>query len=115
MEQPRSPGAKENGVAFPKKVGFVGLGAMGHGMAVNLQKEKYEVTGYDVSEFGRQRFEASGGMIASSSINAAKNCELFVVMVANAEQTNSVLFGQQDDGAALCITCLQDRIWQVSS
>jgi 3-hydroxyisobutyrate dehydrogenase len=40
-----------------KKVGFFGLGNMGLPMASNLQKNGYEVKGYDISEAGCARAE----------------------------------------------------------
>lgn len=110
MKQPNLPNGEADESGLPRRVGFVGLGAMGFGMAIHLLKENYKVKGFDVSESGRQRFAASGGTIASSSIHAAKDCEFFVIMVANAEQTNSVLFGQQDDGAAQCMVGLHSAV-----
>lgn len=32
-----------------KRIGFIGLGAMGFGMATHLLKSKFSVVGYDVS------------------------------------------------------------------
>ena len=41
-------------------VGFIGLGAMGGGMAINLVKKGFHVTGFDVSFVPLVRFDASG-------------------------------------------------------
>jgi 3-hydroxyisobutyrate dehydrogenase and related beta-hydroxyacid dehydrogenases len=42
-------------------VGFVGLGAMGFGMATHLVKEGYPVHGFDVFPASVDRFKAAGG------------------------------------------------------
>jgi 3-hydroxyisobutyrate dehydrogenase len=77
-------------------IGFVGLGAMGFGMATNLVKEGYPVHGYDVFPASVDRFKAAGGIPASSLKDSAKDNDYYVCMVASAPQVQSVLFG--DDG-----------------
>ncbi|KAA8650400.1 uncharacterized protein ATNIH1004_003086 [Aspergillus tanneri] len=47
-------------------VGFVGLGAMGFGMATHLVSEGYSVTGFDIFPASVQRFHAAGGIPALS-------------------------------------------------
>ena len=42
-----------------KRVGFIGLGAMGTPMTERLVKAGYEVKGFDLSEEARQRVAAS--------------------------------------------------------
>ncbi|KAI9374129.1 NAD binding domain of 6-phosphogluconate dehydrogenase-domain-containing protein [Aspergillus egyptiacus] len=77
-------------------VGFVGLGAMGFGMATHLVKEGYPVHGFDVFPASVDRFKAAGGIPASSLRESAEGKNFYVVMVASAPQAQSVLFG--DDG-----------------
>ncbi|KAJ5558225.1 Dehydrogenase multihelical [Penicillium sp. DV-2018c] len=77
-------------------IGFVGLGAMGFGMATNLVKQGYPVHGYDVFPASVDRFKAAGGIPASSLKESAKGNDYYVCMVASAPQVQSVLFG--DDG-----------------
>ncbi|KAF1981797.1 hypothetical protein K402DRAFT_398192 [Aulographum hederae CBS 113979] len=76
-------------------VAFCGLGAMGFGMACNLQKNGYKVTGYDVWQPSMDRFVASGGSIATSPRDAAAGNSLLISMVANAQQAESVLFDEK--------------------
>ncbi|KAM0330221.1 hypothetical protein ACHAQA_004396 [Verticillium albo-atrum] len=74
-------------------VGFVGLGAMGFGMACNLQKsEKYTVKGYDVYPPSVERFEAEGGQSGRSPRDVAQNSAFLVCMAANAQQVDAILF-----------------------
>jgi hypothetical protein len=79
-------------------IGFVGLGAMGFGMATHLVKEGYAVHGFDVFPASVERFKAAGGIPASSLQDSAKEKDFYVCMVASAPQVQSVLFG--DDGIA---------------
>jgi len=73
-------------------VAFAGLGAMGFGMASNLVKKGYKVTGFDVSAPTLDRFNAVGGEIAPSPREAAQGSSIFICMVANSHQVDSVLF-----------------------
>ncbi|KAF3385052.1 putative oxidoreductase YgbJ [Penicillium rolfsii] len=75
-------------------VGFVGLGAMGFGMATHLVKEGYPVHGFDVFPASVERFKAAGGIPASSLQESAKGKDYYVCMVASAPQVQSVLFGE---------------------
>lgn len=75
-------------------VGFVGLGAMGFGMATHLVKDGYAVHGFDVFPTSVERFKAAGGIPASSLHDSAKDKDYYVCMVASAPQVQSVLFGE---------------------
>ncbi|KAL5343036.1 NAD binding domain of 6-phosphogluconate dehydrogenase-domain-containing protein [Aspergillus crustosus] len=77
-------------------IGFVGLGAMGFGMATHLVKQGYPVHGFDVFPASVERFKAAGGIPASTPRESAEGKSFYIVMVASAPQAQSVLFG--DDG-----------------
>jgi len=77
-------------------VGFAGLGAMGGGMAKNLVKEGFEVTGYDVYQPLVDSFVEAGGKAAKTPKEAASNADFFVSMVANAAQNASLLLDGPD-------------------
>ncbi|KAK0510788.1 hypothetical protein JMJ35_007220 [Cladonia borealis] len=83
-------------------VAFAGLGAMGFGMATNLLKCGYQVTGYDVYQPTLDRFIAEGGKSASTPSKAAEDAEFFICMVVNAEQAGNVLF-EKYTGACLTL------------
>lgn len=74
-------------------IGFVGLGAMGFGMATQLVKQGYPVHGFDVFPASVERFKAAGGIPASSLQDSAKDKQYYVCMVATAAQAQSALFG----------------------
>jgi 3-hydroxyisobutyrate dehydrogenase len=82
-------------------VGFVGLGAMGLGMATRLHSAGFAVTGYDVYPPALEKFAAAGGATATTAAGAAQGADVLVLMVVNAEQAEAVLFGA--DGAAVAL------------
>jgi 3-hydroxyisobutyrate dehydrogenase len=77
-----------------KKIGFVGLGAMGLPMAANLVRKQYRVTGFDVRPEAMAKLEAAGGTCAKSALEAATDAEALILMVVNADQAEAVLFEQ---------------------
>lgn len=74
-------------------VGFIGLGAMGFGMATHLLKSNFTVVGYDVYKPTLSRFVEAGGFVGDSPEEVAKDVDVLVIMVTNEAQAESVLFG----------------------
>ncbi len=74
-------------------IGFIGLGAMGIGMAQSLVRAGFPVQGYDVAPQAITKFTAAGGRGVASVAEAAQGAEVLIVMVVNAEQAEGVLFG----------------------
>jgi putative dehydrogenase len=83
------------------RIAFVGLGAMGVPMAVNLVKAGHEVSGYDVRAQALAPLLDAGGIAATSAAEAAEDAELLWLMVVSGEQAQGVLFG--DGGAAAAL------------
>ncbi|KAJ0338383.1 hypothetical protein COL154_007830 [Colletotrichum chrysophilum] len=78
------------------RVGFIGLGAMGFGMACNLvKKPQYQVQGFDVYPPSAEKFVAQGGSVGSSPREVAKTSDILVCMAANAQQIDDILFNHQ--------------------
>src|SRR5689334_6198605 len=77
-------------------VAFIGLGAMGFGMATHLIKQGYAVTGFDVWAPTLERFAAAGGATATTPAAAVENKPVVVCMVATAQQAQSVLLDGPD-------------------
>ena len=78
-----------------KKIGLVGLGDMGIGMAKNLLKNGFELTGYDLREERLKMLSRLGGKPAASSQEVAESSEAVFVMVLNGDQVKNVIFGEQ--------------------
>ncbi|XWS50840.1 hypothetical protein CRYUN_Cryun12cG0124300 [Craigia yunnanensis] len=83
------------------RVGFIGLGAMGFGMATHLVKSNICVLGYDVYKPTLTRFESAGGLIGNSPADVSKDVDVLVVMVTNEAQAESVLYGDLGAVSAL--------------
>jgi putative dehydrogenase len=84
-----------------RRVGFLGLGAMGSGMAATCVRAGLTVRGYDVSAEALDRLTQAGGTAAASPAEAAGDAELLAVVVATAEQADAALFGERGAVAAL--------------
>ncbi|KAK9115237.1 hypothetical protein Syun_022034 [Stephania yunnanensis] len=84
-----------------KRVGFIGLGAMGFGMATHLLKSNYIVLGYDVYKPTLSRFESAGGLVGDSPAEVSKDVDVLIVMVANEAQAESALYGNHGAVSAL--------------
>ncbi len=75
-----------------QRVGVVGLGSMGYGMAASLLRAGHVVYGFDVTRAAVDRFVAEGG--ASGAVGEiAPQLDALVVVVLNAAQTEDVVFG----------------------
>ena len=79
-----------------KRVGVIGLGDMGSGLAKNLIKAGFETTGLDLSEARMSAFVEMGGSPAASVAEVGGNADAVFVMVMNGDQAKSVILG--DDG-----------------
>ena len=82
-------------------IAFVGLGSMGLGMAKNLLKHGHKVVGVDPSAVAREAFATAGGTTAATPADAATSADVVVVAVVNAQQVETVLFGDGGAVAAL--------------
>lgn len=70
-----------------------GLGSMGYGIATSALAGGHVVYGYDVNPDQVDRFQAAGGSSGAVADIGAR-FEVVVVVVLNADQTQSVLFGE---------------------
>lgn len=76
-----------------KKVALVGLGSMGYGMAASALRSGHKVWGVDINPDQIAKFKAEGGQESPLS-EAADTLDAVAVVVLNAAQTESVLFGE---------------------
>ncbi len=74
------------------RIGFVGLGAMGLPMAGNLARRGFEVRGFDMRPAAREALAASGAGTAETATDAARDADVLLLMVVNADQAREVLF-----------------------
>lgn len=97
------------------RVGVIGLGSMGLGMARSLLAAGHEVVGCDVNAAACAAFKAAGGAIAEGPAAAARGADALVVVVVTADQTaavlsHDVLSGMAQDGVVIsCATMAPER------
>jgi len=83
------------------RIGFIGLGAMGLGMAASLCRAGFPLTGHDLRAEAMDRLIEVGGCGAANPADAARGVRLLFVMVVNDAQVDAVLFGDRGAAAAL--------------
>ena len=84
-----------------RTLGVVGLGSMGFGAAVSAVKRGVATWGLDTRAEARERFAAAGGRATDTLAELGANCDVVVVLVVNAAQTDAVLFGENGLAATL--------------
>jgi len=78
-----------------KKVGVIGLGDMGSGLAKNSLKAGFPVSGFDLSEHCLASFREGGGSPRTSAREVGENSDAVFVMVLNGNQAKSAIFGDE--------------------
>jgi 2-hydroxy-3-oxopropionate reductase len=82
------------------KVGFIGLGIMGHPMALNLGKGGHELYLYTRSGVPQPLLD-SGGTACGSPTEVAEQAEVIITMVPDTPQVDEVLFAANGVAAGL--------------
>ena len=62
-------------------------------MARSMLKAGIETHGFDLNPTSLAALAKGGGIAAASATEAAKGCDILLMVVVNAEQTGSILFG----------------------
>ena len=75
------------------KVGFIGLGAMGGPMALNLAKAGFALVVHDIDKAKAKPLKAKGAEVADSAQAVAAAAERTIVIVETTEQAESVILG----------------------
>lgn len=91
-------------------VGFIGLGAMGRGMAATLVKKGFRLRVFDIRPEASDDLVKLGAVAAPSPSECAKGCDVVVLAVLSAQQVTSVLFDGPSsvfasDFKGVCVCC----------
>ena len=78
------------------KIGFIGLGNMGGGMAANLVKAGHDVLAFDLSNEALNKAGAAGCTTVDNSLQAISGTEVVITMLPAGAHVRSVYLG--DDG-----------------
>jgi 2-hydroxymethylglutarate dehydrogenase len=81
------------GERMKKKIGFIGLGAMGNPMARNLIKAGYPLTVHDTNSGPVVKVVALGARKAKNSADAAKEVEVVITMLPADDEVKAVFLG----------------------
>jgi 3-hydroxyisobutyrate dehydrogenase len=81
--------------------GVIGLGSMGLGMGQSMVKHGIKVAGFDINAAAIAKLVEAGGGAAASLADVARNADVLLVVVVNAAQTDTVLFGEKGAAAAM--------------
>lgn len=76
-----------------KTVGVIGIGDMGSGLAKNLIKNGYTVTGIDLLPERQKAFAEMGGLPAASAAEVGRASDVIYVMVMTGAQAKEVILG----------------------
>ncbi len=76
------------------RIGVIGLGSIGLGIARSALSAGDEVVGADLSQAQRNAFAALGGEATGDAPEAARGADCVFCVVINAAQTEAVLFGK---------------------
>ncbi len=76
-----------------KNIAVFGLGSMGYGIGQSLLKAGHRTMGFDVAQTQVDKFVSEGG-IAGDLSDTALSIDIVMIVVLNAEQTRSVLIGE---------------------
>jgi 3-hydroxyisobutyrate dehydrogenase-like beta-hydroxyacid dehydrogenase len=77
------------------KVGFIGLGAMGQPMALNLVRAGHELTVYNRTPGRTAELERAGARVAQSVADAAISVEMLITMLADDRALEETVIGSQ--------------------
>jgi len=75
------------------KVGFIGLGAMGGPMALNLAKAGFALVVHDIDKAKTKPLATKGAEVVDSAQAVAAAAERTIVIVETTEQAESVIIG----------------------
>ena len=88
-------------MSTPTTLGVIGLGSMGRGAALSALKRGVPTWGLDLNPSACAAIAEAGGHIAASVAELARHCDAVQVLVVNAAQTETVLFGGPDGDGGL--------------
>lgn len=77
------------------KIGFIGLGLMGHPMAKNILKSGFDLTVYNRTSSKTKELEKLGAKTAISPQTLAQNTDVIITMITAGQDVEEVLFGDK--------------------
>src|SRR5688500_15200291 len=93
-----------------EKVGFVGLGIMGRGMAANLLKAGFDLTVWNRTKSKTEALVKDGAKAADTPSELAAKCDIIITCVSDTPDVEAVILGEDGiihgaKSGALVIDC----------
>lgn len=79
---------------MPEKAGFIGLGIMGRGMALNLLKAGIDLTVWNRTASKMEALVEAGAKAADSPADLAAQCDIIMVCVSDTPDVEAVILGE---------------------
>lgn len=98
-----------------QNIGFIGLGRMGAGMALNMLKKNGALSVYDAHEGALRPLVEAGAVACKSPAEMATSCELIFMCLPYAPEVRSAIFGDggiqqaKPEGLTIVDTTTLDR------
>ncbi|MGQ9639435.1 MAG: NAD(P)-dependent oxidoreductase, partial [Candidatus Bathyarchaeia archaeon] len=80
-------------MSIKRRVGFIGLGAMGSRMTVNLLKKNFEVTAYDVRKEAVESLVAKGAQPAKNPREVGERSDIAVLSLPSPAEVSDTVLG----------------------
>ncbi|MFI5327623.1 MAG: NAD(P)-dependent oxidoreductase, partial [Candidatus Rokuibacteriota bacterium] len=80
---------------MPGTVGFIGLGAMGDPMALNLVKRGFSLVVHDIDPAKAERWRTRGAALAPSPAEVAAKADRTICMVGTTAEAEAVIAGER--------------------
>ena len=77
-----------------KRIGLIGIGDMGIGLAKNILNKGFALTGFDLQADRLKQLSDLGGNTAANPKEVAENADAVFVMVLNGDQVKQVISGK---------------------
>ena len=74
-----------------KRIGIIGLGDMGIGMAANIIKNDFELCGFDLQKERLNSLKQLGGLPLNQYSEIAENSDVVFIMVLNGQQVHDIV------------------------
>jgi len=93
-----------------ERVGFIGLGIMGLGMARNLLKARFGLTVWNRTASKAEGLVGEGAKLATSPADLAAGCDVIIICVSDTPDVEAVLLGEDGvlqgvQAGALVVDC----------
>ncbi|WP_454724919.1 MULTISPECIES: NAD(P)-dependent oxidoreductase [Cupriavidus] len=74
-----------------ERIGFIGLGAMGLPVAINLRQMGFDVLGFDLDAGRAQALAAAGGAVANSLETLLRECDCLITMLPEGRHVDGIV------------------------